>query len=33
MEINQDIKKLLKKIYGEEKGRLAFTKISSLMEK
>ena len=33
MEKYQDIKQLLKKIYGEEKGRLAFTKISSLMEK
>jgi len=33
MEINQDIKQLLKKIYGEEKGRLAFVKINLLMEK
>jgi sucrose phosphorylase len=29
----QDIKQLLKKIYGEEKGILAFTKINLLMEK
>ena len=33
MEKYQDIKQLLKKIYGDEKGRLAFTKINSQMEK
>jgi len=29
----QDIKQLLKKIYGKEKGILAFTKINLLNEK
>ncbi|MBW2590773.1 MAG: hypothetical protein JRD71_08680, partial [Deltaproteobacteria bacterium] len=29
----QDIKELLEKIYGEEKGGLAFTKLNLLMEK
>ncbi len=33
MEKYQDIKQLLKKIYGEEKAHLAFTKINALMEK
>jgi len=33
MEKYQDIKQLLKKIYGKEKGILAFTKINVLMEK
>jgi len=33
MKKHQDIKQLLKKIYGDEKGRLAFTKINVLMEK
>ena len=33
MEKYQDIKQLLKKIYGKEKGILAFTKINLLMEK
>jgi glucosylglycerate phosphorylase len=31
MEKYKDIKQLLKKIYGKEKGRLAFTKITSIM--
>ncbi|MBW2252298.1 MAG: sugar phosphorylase, partial [Deltaproteobacteria bacterium] len=33
MEKYKDIKQLLKKIYGDEKGGLAFTKINVLMEK
>jgi len=33
MEKYKDIKQLLKKIYGKEKGRQAFTKINVLMEK
>jgi len=33
MEKYQDIKQLLRKIYGKEKGNLAFTKINSLLEK
>lgn len=33
MEKYQDIKQLLKKTYGEKKGRLAFTKINLLMKK